>query len=196
MAGLTQLLTRSDRRSYGIKELKTGSAFIEGGLAYVVTDVMTYEEVRWKDFSRKKQPYVVTELKTFCISNGATVYFEWEEDDTVEATVTTRALDLKELRIGGTTATRDAIEAIADEEDGEVTFDGNVYYYEEEDTYAALFFSEKLQEVPVRMFAFESDRGEYLTIELWYDDKEDAKPSKEAYLSRDFHHETIEVIKI
>lgn len=196
--GIGEVLPPSQRPSLTIKDAKKGSYLSVKGETCFVEEVATYTEVKWDSFSKKKQDYLITELTLFNISTGEKLYVEWEEDDDIECCITTKELSLRDFKYDGVTASREIVEEIADEEEGELlhTPSGKAFYYSEDDTYAALYNSDKYTDIPVRMYEFESDNGDYLTIEFWYDDNEDIKPSKEAYLSKDLDIHDIGILKV
>lgn len=125
------------------------------------------------------------------------MFLEWEEDDTVEAYITTKEVSLRDIRSGGIHINKKMIENISEEEEGDLTVSGaGSFWYDEDSTYAALYNSEKHTDVPVKMFEFGGDGKDQLTVEFWYDDASDAKPDREAYLSQEFDLKTIEVLKV
>jgi hypothetical protein len=182
LLSLKNPISKNDRLNYSIKDLKVNS-FLSIGVCnelFKVEEVSIYNETKW-NFNKKKNDYIITELKLFSIKTGLTTYIEYEEDDELEITITTEELKLRDLKTNsGNNVTKQVIEDIAEEENGRVIYKGETYYYVEDETWAAIYNSEKYKDINVRMFEFESNSGKYLTIELWYDDD---KPAKEAFLS-------------
>lgn len=194
---MRDLIPKGQRTAYSIKDLKKGSFLAIGKKSYLVEGVGVYTEVKWKDFSPKKSDYVVTELELFCITTGETVYVEWEEDDSVEAYITTEVLSMRDVKFEGSSATRRDVEYIADEEEGDLYVPGRGdFWYDDDSSYAALYNSDKYDDVPVRMYEFGGDGEDCLTVEFWYDDKGDSKPGREAFISRELDLRTLEVLKV
>jgi len=196
IAGLNNLIPADDRHKYGIKDLIKNSYLSIGKENYIVIDVSTYLEVKWSNFKKKKSDYIITELKLFSLSSGEIKFVEWEEDDFIEAYVTTKTLNLRDIQYNGLKVTKNILDEIAEKEEGILSFNNTKFYYEEEDTFAALYNSDKHSNIPVRIFEFYSNRGESLSVECWYDDNEDSKPEKEAFLSTELNLDTVSVLQL
>ena len=80
------------------------------------------------------------------------------------------------------------------EEEGIVSIDGAKFHYEEDDTWAALYYDENATDhSQVRMMEFSSGGKKSLTVELWED--EGAKPDKEAFLSEVIKPSAVKVLQ-
>ena len=101
---------------------------------------------------------------------------------------------MREIQYGGKAITRSQLEAIAEAESGEVTFNGQVFHYVEDDTWAALYYRAADDDPsPVRFYEFESTKGHYLTIESWEDD--DCRASREAFISETVRPQSIYILQ-
>lgn len=169
--------------SASIRDLQSGGYLDLNGVTYRVERLFRYLDVKWSSFNKRKTDYWVTELELFNVLTGEKKYLEWEVDDDLEICETLREVRLSQILVQGKPATRRHLEAIADEEAGAVSVDGTEYHYSEDETWAALFYREENAEpLPVRMYEFESRKGEGLTVEMW--EEEEDKPEREAFLSR------------
>lgn len=179
-----------------IKAVKQGGYFDLNGETYRVETLSQYLDVKWKNFKKRSEDYWVTELKLFSLNTGKTVYLEWEEDDELEISQTNQEIKLRDIRFDGKPITHDAIAFIEDEEYGEVQVNGKTYHYSDDDTWAGLFYgdSDKEEGVPVRFYEFESDDGDYLTIELWQQSAKE-RPEREAFLSHSVNHRSINILQ-
>jgi hypothetical protein len=171
-----------DRPKVDIRAVKQGGYIEFGGDTFQIVKINRYLEVKWEDFSKLKKDYWVTELLMFNLLTGASATIEWEVDDELELSVTTQRLPLFDLSFQGKRLKYSDLEDIAEEEEGVVSFDGTKFHYEEDDTWAALFYEDNTPDhSQVRMMEFSDGGKTSLTVELWTD--EGAKPDKEAFLS-------------
>lgn len=194
---MRNLIPKDERSAYSIKNLQKGSFLSIGRKSYLVESVGTYTEVKWKNFAAKKSQYVVTELELFCVTTGETIYIEWEEDDTVEAYITTSVLSIRDVKLDGSSVKRSDVEYIANEEEGVLSVSGKgSFWYDDDSSYAALYNSEKYTDIPVRMYEFSGEHDDQLTVEFWYEEEGDSKPEREAYISKELNLRTLEVLKV
>jgi hypothetical protein len=177
-----------------ITSVKKGGYIEFGGNSFQVVKVNRYLEVKWKNFSKLKKEYWVTELQLFNLLTGGSSAIEWEIDDELEVSVTTQRVSLLDITFKGGHLKYADLELIADEEEGVVSVAGTTFHYEEDDTWAALFYGgDSDDHSQVRMMEF-SDRGKKgLTVELW--EEEACKPAKEAFLSEAINPSTVTVLQ-
>lgn len=171
---------------------KKGSYLQSGDEVYFVAEIGRYLDVKWRDFSRRKNEYWVTELTLIHVLTGESHCIEWEYDDSLEVCKTLRELKLRDIEFEGGSLTQSRLEYIVDEEEGEVVVAGKVFAYSEDETWAALYHREGAEEIPVRMCEFEASDGTCLTVELW--EEEGDRPSREAFLSRSVSSDTYRLI--
>ncbi|MEA1955350.1 MAG: DUF4178 domain-containing protein [Campylobacterota bacterium] len=196
IAGLNQLIPLSKQHQYTIKDLKKGSYLSIGKENFTVLSTSTYLETKWENFKKKKNDYYITELELFCIGSGEVRYIEWEEDDEIEAYITTGVLALKSLKHQNKPVTKKTLDNIAENEEGILTVNGVEYHYDDEDTFSALYNSDKHTDIPVRVFEFYCDNAKSLSVEFWYDDNDDIKPEKEAFFSEELNLTTLTVLQL
>ena len=190
------VLPKDERKKYTIKDLKKGSFFTFEKVDYYIEEVATYLDVKWKNFSKRKENYFVYEFKSISLNDASIVYFEWEEDDEIECSMTTQTLKIKDISLTNNSNNKISLsdlEDIADDEEGKVYTNDKYYEYSEDDTWAALYSSDKYTDCKVRMYEF-YNHNEYLTIEIWEDDED--KPEKEAFISKEIYYQDIEVLKV
>lgn len=188
---LTQKL---DPKALKIEQLRLNSFLDLNGETYKVISLSRYLDVKWNGFKKRKSDYWVTELELLNLVSGESTFIEWEVDDEMEINKTISEIKMREIEFKNKPLTRKDLEAIADEEYGEVIFKGKKYHYVEDDTWAALYYrNENSEPLPVRMYAFESDDEKYLTVESWEDG--DDKPSREAFLSQSVKPRSVVVLQ-
>ena len=185
ISGLTNVIHRSQRYQYDIRDVRVGGYLSYKGENFKVIKMSKYLDVKWSNFKRRKKDYFITELELFSLKSGQKVYMEYEYDDELEISLTQKELKLRDLSSFGKKVTKELLEQIAQEEEGEVLYQGVTYFYEEDYTWAGLYFKDDKDEmgVPVRFYEFESQDAEALTIEIWYGQSEDERVSREAFLS-------------
>lgn len=177
-----------------ISDLLAGGYLDLNGVTYRVERMFRYLDVKWSSFKKRKADYWVTELELFNVLTGEKKYLEWEVDDDLEISETIREVRLSQILVKGQPVSRRHLESIADEESGAVTVGGTEYHYSEDDTWAALFYREAdADPLPVRMYEFESRKGEGLTIEMW--EEEEDKPEREAFLSQSVSAHSVVVLQ-
>jgi hypothetical protein len=177
-----------------IKKLDNNGFLEMSGETFKVINVSRYLDVKWEGFKKRKTEYWVTELELVNLVSGETLFVEWEVDDELEISKTVAEIKMREIEFQNKPLTRKELEAISEEEFGEVSCRGKKYSYVEEDTWAALFFRDKNADaLPVRMYAFESDDNSYLTVESWEDG--DDRPSREAFISQSVKPQSVVVLQ-
>ena len=73
------------------------------------------------------------------------------------------------------------LEYISDEEEGVVAYNGVDYHYSENQTWAALYYSDSGEPQQVRFYEFYDNSENNLTIEVWVDDDD---IEREVFLSK------------
>ncbi len=187
----------SQRYKYSLKDVKAGGYISFNNENYLVKSLSRYLETKWS-FKKKKNDYYVTELELFSLKTGEVLFMEWEFDDELEIYVTQKEIKLKDLTSSGSKkVSKSILEDIAEEEEGEIQYNSQKYYYIEDDTWAALYFKDANSEgIPVRFYEFESDNEEYITIEMWYDEVGDDRPEREAFISQEVSPKEIEILQL
>jgi hypothetical protein len=196
ISNLTTLIAKEERFRLSIKDLKKGSYLSIKKENFVVLSYATYLETKWKNFKKKKEDYYITELKLFSLSTGMISYIEWEEDDEIEAYQTLKEIKATDIKCNGKNISRKIIEDISQEESGELTYNNESYYYEDEDTYAALYSNENYQDAAVKVYGFANKNEQYISIEFWYEEQDDAKPEKEVFLSKELDLSSLSVLQL
>lgn len=183
-----------DRPKVDITAVKQGGYVEFGGDSFQVVKLNRYLEVKWEDFSKLKKDYWVTELLLLNLLTGESATIEWEVDDELELSVTIQRVSLSDLSFRGKRLKYSDLEEIAEEEEGVVSIDGIKFHYEEDDTWAALYYDENASDhSQVRMMEFSGGGNKSLTVELWED--EGAKPDKEAFLSEVLKPSAVKVLQ-
>jgi len=133
------------------------------------------------------------ELKTVCLESGEVHNLEWEEDDEIEVSLTTREIKYSELRYDdGEPVARDSddLDEIA-EKNWEVVHEKKTYDYE--DDYAARYVQGGGgKHENVYFYEFEAEDGDQLSIEVWIPEK--GREEFQVFLSRRVSPDEIEVI--
>lgn len=177
-----------------ISDINAGGYLEIDGDTYLVKQLHRYLDVKWKSFGKRKKDYWVTELQLFNVLTGQNTFLEWEYDDELEICLTLSQVKLRDILFNDNAITRKDIEAIAEQEQGSVTYNGAHFHYSDDDTWAALFYRDNTQEPEkVRMYEFASSNDQYLTIELW--ENEDDKPEREAFISREVSERSVKVLQ-
>ena len=185
-------MTKGERSKFNITDVCVGGYFSFRKQNWLVLEVNKYEEVKWKDFSRNKKGDRVYELTIFSLKTGEVKYIEYLVDDGSEIYFTEQEVKMIDLGV-----TRAMLEEIAEDGEGEIIFEGRKYYYSDDETTALLYYrGDTADGIPVRCYEFESTDYKYLTVEAWYTDTEDDRPSREAYISVDVKEADIEVLQL
>ncbi len=193
-------LSVSERTQLDITSVRKGGILEFANDTWQVVNFYRYLDVKWSNFSLRKKDYWVTEYQVYSLTSGKTTYIEWEVDDELEVCLTDATIKLRDISFNRKPVSRNDLDFIADEEQGEVIFKGKRYFYSDDDTWAGLFYSNaedaknKKEGIPLKVYEFESDDGEYLSIESWHDDLE--RPEREAFLSHSVKANTIDVLQI
>ncbi len=183
------------RPTGNITTVEKGGHIALDSQCYQIVKTSRYLDVRWKDFSKRKKDYWVTELTLFNVLTGETSHIEWEIDDELEVSFTLERISLLNVKFDKGHLKYSDLEAIAEEEEGTVSYKGDNFHYDEDETWAALYYGNDDDEPQkVRMFEFSGDGDKGLTIELWED--EGSKPEKEAFISVDIKPGSISVIQL
>lgn len=93
------------------------------------------------------------------------VWIDMEEDDELELSITLKKLKLHDIGIE-----KKELDRIDDEEKGQLTYDGETYYYEDSDP--AVFYRYSDDKITERFYYwdFETDSGDkFISIERWSD---------------------------
>lgn len=194
--GLNPLPTQ-ERRTLDITTIKKGGYLELDSQSWKVNNIFLYLDVKWSNFKHRKKDYWVTELELYSLNTGKTMYVEWEIDDELEVCQTDALVKMRDIQFDGKSLSRADLDYIADEEEGEVTHNGVRYEYSEDDTWAGLFIKSHGSKdgIPMRAYEFESDKGQFLTIETWHED-DDERPDREAFLSHQIDSHDITILQI
>lgn len=189
------------RKSFDIRNLKKGGYVDWNDQTWLVQNVYLYLDVKWKDFSKRKKDYWVTELELYSLNTGKVGFVEWEYDDELEVSQTDSIVQLRDIQYDGRSIKHRDLEEIAEEEEGEVIVDGTSYFYVEDDTWAGLFMKaggskEDVSKngTPMRAYEFASQKDTYLTIETWHEE-DDEKPEREAFVSHEIKSNLFDVLQ-
>lgn len=189
------------RKTFDIRNLKKGGYVDWNDQTWLVQNVYLYLDVKWKDFSKRKKDYWVTELELVSLNTGKECFVEWEYDDELEVSQTDSIVQLRDIQYDGRSIKHKDLEDIAEEEEGEVIIDGTRYFYVEDDTWAGLFMKDEGSKnnasnngTPMRAYEFASEKDTYLTIETWHEDDDD-RPQREAFVSHEIKGNIFEVLQ-
>ncbi len=194
-----EILPKQERQKLDITAIKKGGFIELNSDTWKVINYHSYLDVKWDDFSPRKKDYWVIEFELYSLSHGTKTYLEWEIDDELEICLTDSTVKLREILFDGKSLTRKILDYIADEEEGEVKYKGVKYYYSDDDTWAGLFFrnaedaKSKSNSIPLRAYEFESNAGQYLTIESWQ--QGDDKIEREAFVSHAIKSSALQVLQ-
>lgn len=185
-----------ERKSFDIRNLKKGGYVDWDSQTWLVKNVYLYLDVKWKDFSKRKKDYWVTELELYSLNNGQVRFVEWEFDDELEVSQTDSIVALRDIQYDGRSIKSRDLEEIADEEEGEVIVNGTTFFYIEDDTWAGLFMKAggSKEGTPMRAYEFASQKDSYLTIETWHEE-DDERPEREAFISHEVKGSVFEVLQ-
>jgi len=186
----------TERKSFDIRNLKKGGYVDWDDQTWLVQNVYLYLDVKWKDFSKRKKDYWVTELELVSLNTGKVCFVEWEYDDELEVSQTDSIVALRDIHYDGRSIKYRDLEDIAEEEEGEVIVAGTTYFYVEDDTWAGLFMKAggSKEGTPMRAYEFASKKDTYLTIETWHEDNDD-RPEREAFISHEIKGNLFEVLQ-
>ncbi len=174
------LIPPSARYRYSIEDVKQGGYLRTAGQTLQVVTISKYVE---------KGDSGWHELELYSLSNGDTVYLEWEKDDEIEISLNQPAISLRE--IGKTT---EEIEKMSEEDEGSIQYGGRTYHYD--DDYPATYVRGGTgQGEPVYTYDFETpDERWCLSVEEWGDEK--AGYEYEVYVSEYLEADAIEVLAL
>lgn len=183
-----------ESKKLSITEIEHGGYLEFNNQTWKVVGLSRYLDVKWSDFSRRKSDYWVTELEIYSLNNGKNIYLEWEQDDSLELSQTLSLVKIRDIQYQGRSLRNSDIEDISEEE-GTVVHNGISYHYEEDETWAGLYFKSRSDTdgLPMRAYEFESDDERCLTIELWLEDGD--RPDREAFISQSVKPNEINVIQ-
>lgn len=186
----------AERKTFDIRNLKNGGYVDWDDQTWLVQNVYLYLDVKWKDFSKRKKDYWVTELELVSLNTGKVRFVEWEYDDELEVSQTDSTVQLRDIQYDGRSIKHRDLEEIAEEEEGDVVVDGTTYSYVEDDTWAGLFTKAggSKEGTPMRAYEFASRKDTYLTIETWHEDDDD-RPEREAFISHEIKGSLFEVLQ-
>jgi len=186
----------AERQSFDIRHLKKGGYVDWDGQTWLVQNIYLYLDVKWKNFSRRKKDYWVTELELVSLNTAKVRFVEWEYDDELEVSQTDSTVPLRDIQYNGRPIKHRDLEDIAEEEEGNVVVAGTTYAYVEDDTWAGLFMKPggSKKGTPMRAYEFASRKGTYLTIETWHED-DDERPEREAFISHVVNAQLFEVLQ-
>lgn len=166
-----------ERHRHTIENVQAGGYVrVRGGL-YRVVEVSHYQQKKERWF----------ELELFGLEDGETLYVEWERDDEVEISINEPKFKLRELGVSA-----DEIEAMSDEEEGELSIGGRTFHYD--DDYKATFHRGGASDgEKVYCYDFETrDERHCLTVEEWGDESDGYE--YEVYVSEYADVDAVEVL--
>jgi len=191
-------MAEAERSKYDITDLKVGGYLAFRSQSWLVLDISRYLDVKWNNFGRRSRDEWTVELTIFSLKTDEVQFIEYYQDDEIEIYFTEKEVKLRELGIS-----RADLEYFAEEEEGEVRYDGTTFYYSDDETAAALYFRNYMSgdedhrsAERVRLYEFEADNGKCLTVEAWYDEPSDERPSREAFISTEVKSSTIEILQL
>lgn len=186
----------TERKTLDIRNLKKGGYVDWNDQTWLVQNVYLYLDVKWKDFSKRKKDYWVTELELYSLNTGKVHFVEWEYDDELEVSQTDSIVQLRDIQYDGRSIKHRDLEGIAEEEEGEVIVNGTKYFYVEDDTWAGLFMKAggSKEGTPMRAYEFASQKDTYLTIETWHEEDDD-RPEREAFVSHEIKANLFDVLQ-
>ncbi|PCI71902.1 MAG: hypothetical protein COB38_04990 [Gammaproteobacteria bacterium] len=194
-----EVLPLQESQKLDITSIKKGGFIELNNDTWQIVNYYSYLDVKWKDFSPRKKDYWVIELELYSLTKGIKTFVEWEIDDELEVCLTDASIKLRDIKYEGKSLSRKDLAYIEDEEEGEVKFAGTKYFYSDDDTWAGLFFKSaedakaKTNSTPLRVYEFESDDGQYLTIESWHGNED--KVEREAFVSHSIKSKDIQVLQ-
>lgn len=176
---LESVITKDHRHRYNISVLRIGSFLKLNGEICLIQNIFTYKEGGDKWY----------ELELLSITSGLTIYIEYEIDDKVDIYLTIGSYKIRDLPVSA-----DDIEEMSEEENGEIRFQGQTFYYE--DDYQASFSrsgSDKTEKV--YLYEFSNEAGDrFLTIEEWK--SEDGSYDYSVFISKEVDESAIEVLSV
>ncbi len=194
-----EVLPKQERQKLDITSVKKGGFIELNNDTWQIINYYSYLDVKWEDFSPRKKDYWVIELELYSLTKGIKTFVEWEIDDELELCLIDASIKLRDIQFEGKSLTRKNLAYIEDEEEGEVNYKGTKYFYSDDDTWAGLFFKmpedakTKSNAIPLRMYEFESDDGQYLSIESWHENED--KAEREAFISHSIKSTDIQVLQ-
>ena len=194
-----EVLPESEQRKLDIKSVKLGGFIELNNDIWKVINHYSYLDVKWANFAKRKKDYWMIELGLLSLTTGKKTCVEWKIDDELEISLTDSFIKIRDIQFNNKSLTRSDIDFIEDEEEGQVKINGAIYHYSDDDTWAGLFYKTeqdaktKVNGSPLKVYEFESDKEEYLSIEMWHDKNE--KAEREAYVSHSIKTTDIKVLQ-
>jgi len=168
-----------DRYRHGIEDVRAGAYLRVAGEIHRVESVSEYRDKssRWH------------ELELLGLECGESRYVEWEKDDEIEISVNGPELSLADVGVSA-----DDVEEMSEEEEGQITFEGRTYHYD--DDYGATYHRSGSSEgEKVYFYDFETSDERYcLTIEEWGDQQQGYEYA--AFVSEYLEPDAIEVVSL
>mgnify|MGYP000191405845 CR=1 FL=1 len=158
---LKNVIPQFQRHNYSLLQVEKGGFFRLSDRLYHVQDIYTYEERNKKG----KTTWQWQELELYDIENGTIKYLELEDDDGLEITLSNSEIKIRELH----TSFKNIL-SIVDDEEGYVQYKDVSYYYEDD---SKAYFIKSDKEQIVKLYEFESDNKEYITVEAWGDEADE-----------------------
>lgn len=158
---LTAVIRPEERHRFNLTDIKKDGFIRLDERLYLIQEVYRYEERSKKG----KVTWRWYELELFGIEKGDIVYLEFEDDDGLDISITDAVLKMRDIN-----TTMKGVRAIAEEENGEISYNNSRYYYEDD---GSAFFIREDEEQPVILYEFESDDEKYITIEAWGEDADE-----------------------
>ncbi len=107
-------------------------------------------------------------------STEGKVWIDLEEDDELELNITLKKIKLREAGLS-----KKDLERIDDEEEGEITFEGETYIYEDSDRAIFYKYGDESNGEPFYYWDFENEAGnKFISVEKWEDGEYDVSYSE------------------
>jgi hypothetical protein len=194
-------LPAEEQAALDITHIKKGGFLDFQNETWEVQKIFRYLEVKWKNFSLRKNDYWITELELFSLNTGNRLYIEWEIDDELEIFKTDTLVKLRDIRFNNQYLKIADLEKISEDEEGTINYKGQNYHYSDDDSWAAKFFvadidqnTNKSTGTNLKIYEFESQNGTYLSIEAWHED-DDSKPEREAFISNQIEPKALHILQ-
>ncbi|MFT6732754.1 MAG: hypothetical protein ACJAS9_000936 [Polaribacter sp.] len=194
-----EILPKEASQKIDITSVKMGGFIDLNNDTWQIINYYSYLDVKWDDFSPRKKDYWIIELELYSLTRGIKTFVEWEIDDELEVCLTDASIKLRDIQLDGKPLSKKDLAYIVDEEEGEVIYKGTKYFYSDDETWAGLFFrnaldaKNKSNSIPLRMYEFESDDSQYLSVESWHENED--KVEREAFVSHSIKSKDIQVLQ-
>lgn len=195
-----EVLPIDECKKHDIQSVMQGGFIEFKNDTWKVLKLHRYLDVKWKNFAKRKKDYWITQLELLSLTTSEKIFIDWKVDDELEVCLTDAEIKIRDIQYNKKPLTRADIDYIEDEEQGQVNYNGVVYHYSDDDTWAGLLYESiddaknKVNETPLRVYEFESDDDQYLSVEAWYENED--KATREAYLSHSIKSNSIRILQL